>query len=601
MSIYLFTTSMYCVYQNSVRLAPPFFVGWLIYLLVENNIYFNGTQEGHLGYQDLTIQEMFFSLLFDGKNDKYKRVPTSVKKRSRRQVIGEDGKHIDIELQNHREFPFSERFEYPKFSAADAIASSPSTNKKTKKKDKGAAPVDINISKDPRTARRLSIYTENNSLDQEDKFDESDDESEDESQEGEDDEGGGMMDSAEYGYESMDDSDGEYVEEESPSKKRKARILESGKASKHRRIRVGPQQNNDKSGNKKMPPQAQLFKVENMLHRASKNISVEHVYFPPPQLQTQLGKEVNAKGPAADVLTSKEKKHYDEFDKLLGYRLKNPNPIVRITSSFLGPLMRIIRIAIYAFRISFNVCTWRDPYLTFWLFSFLCILAFVLLIFPWRSFFFLSSLILLGPQNIAVRKYLERRANRREREEKEEKEREALKSQLKIDDPLGLAQSQLQQSSDPSANSNKKNEDSGGKKKRIWGRSRRKEDEATQENDEMNEAEMFHSPRPAFFAHVKPNRRTQVPRDVAVPYFRFRKDRFYDWPPDPTVSRATPMITTTHFDSDEDSVPPYENTSNYDGSLPNSQYAGISSSSGLRNRGRSRSEGFQGDDIDYQW
>ena len=31
------------------------------------------------------------------------------------------------------------------------------------------------------------------------------------------------------------------------------------------------------------------------------------------------------------------------------------------------------------------------------------------------------------------------------------------------------------------------------------------------------------------------------PREVAVPYSKLRKDRFYDWPPDPTVSRATPV------------------------------------------------------------
>ena len=136
MSIYLFSTSMYCVYLNSVRLAPPFFVGWLIYLLVENNIYFKGTKEGNLGYQDLTIQEIFYGLIFDGKRVKYKLNPVSVKKLPRRQVIGEDGKLIDIELQNHREFPFSERFEYPKFSAADAIASSPAANKKGKKRIK---------------------------------------------------------------------------------------------------------------------------------------------------------------------------------------------------------------------------------------------------------------------------------------------------------------------------------------------------------------------------------------------------------------------------------------------------------------------------------
>jgi len=599
MSIYLFSTSMYCVYLNSVRLAPPFFVGWLIYLLVENNIYFNGTQEGNLGYRDLTIKEIFFGLLFDGKNEKYKLHPMSVKKLPRRQVIGEDGKRIDIELQNHREFPFSERFEYPKFSAAEAIASSPAANKKAKKKDKGATPIDMNTGQDSRTARRLSIYTAPTSQNQQDEVETSDDESEEESQEGEDEEGEGMLDGAEYGYENIDESDEEEVGEESPSRnKRKARILETGKASKHRRIRVGPQQNNDKSGNKKVPPQAHLSRVENMLHRASKNISVEHVYFPPPQLQTQLGKEVNAKGPAGDVLTAKEKKHYDEFDKLLGYRLKNPNPIVRITSSFLGPLMRIIRIAIYTFRISFNVCTWRDPYLTFWVFSFLCILAFILLIFPWRTFFFFSSLVLLGPQNIAVRKYLERRANRREQEEKEEKEREALKAQLKINDPLGLVQSQLQQSNMSVTSSSKTKEESGGKKKRIWGLNRKKEDEVAQQSDETKEAEMFHSPRPAFFAHTKPSKRTQVPRDVAVPYFRFRKDRFYDWPPDPTVSRATPMLTTARFDEDEEGWI-QESNMNHSGVLGGPQYQGMSERRGLRNRGRSNR--YSGDEIEYSY
>ena len=597
MSIYLFSTSMYCVYLNSVRLAPPFFVGWLIYLLVENNIYFNGTQEGNLGYRDLTIQEILYGLLFDGKSDKYKQSPISVKKLPRRQVIGEDGKLIDIELQNHREFPFSERFEYPKFSAADAIASSPAANKKGKKKDKGAIPIDMDNGQDSRTVRRLSMYTEPTLQKQELEAEESDEESEEESQ-GDDDEG--MLDGAEYGYENMDESDEEDAGDESPTRnKRKARILEAGKASKHRRIRVGPQQNNDKSGNKKLPPQAHLSKVENMLHRASKNISVEHVYFPPPQLQTQLGKEVNAKGPAGDVLTAKEKKHYDEFDKLLGYRLKNPNPIVRITSSFLGPLMRIIRIAIYTVRISFNVCTWRDPYLTFWVFSFLCLLMIVLFIFPWRTFFFFSSLVLLGPQNIAVRKYLERRANRKEQEEKEDKEREALKAQLKINDPLGLAQPQTQQSNSSITSSSKK-EENGGKKKRIWGLNRRKENELNLQSHEIKEAEMFHSPRPAFFAHTKPSKRTQVPRDVAVPYFRFRKDRFYDWPPDPTVSRATPMSLMTRFQEDEERGL-QEIACNQNRTHGGTQYKSINERRGLRNRGRSNRERYFVDEVGYEY
>ncbi|KAG7356782.1 hypothetical protein IV203_001468 [Nitzschia inconspicua] len=572
MSLYLFITNMYCVYQNSVRLVPPFFVGWLIYLFIENHNYFNGGMNGHLGYQPLTVKEVFYALIRNGKGGKQDFHPILVKKRARRSVVGEDGKLIDIELQNHREFPFSERFEYPKFAAADAIAASPSTNKK-KKGDKGAT----TNSTDLRTARRLSIYV--TPVDDKGQTKASADESDDSESEENDseNEGEGMMDEDdEDGYGKMDDSDDEDDSEdddEDGSKrkkaKKKARLFEAGQASKTRRIRVGPPQNSDKSG-RKLPPQAHLSKVELMLHRASKNISVEHVHFPPPHVQTQLGKDVNAKGPAGDVLTAKEKQHFDEFDRLLGYRTKNPNPIVRITSSFLGPLMRIIRIVIYAVRISFNVCSWRDPYLTFWVFAFLCILAFVLLIFPWRTFFFLSTLVLLGPQNIAVRKYLERRAREREQEEKEEKEKEDLKAQLASGGQDG--QSQLIQQTAMKEEMEKEKNEKAKKKRGLFGRNRKKEEEDEMREAELKEAELYQSPRPAFYAHTKPTRRNQIPRDVAVPYFRFRKDRFFDWPPDPTVSRATPIVATLQSSAFEDEN---EDPRQFSSQVPKVQSAGF--------------------------
>lgn len=41
--------------------------------------------------------------------------------------------------------------------------------------------------------------------------------------------------------------------------------------------------------------------------------------------------------------------------------------------------------------------------------------------------------------------------------------------------------------------------------------------------------------------HVQATSSRKTPRSVAIPYSRLKKDRFFDWPPDPTVSRATPM------------------------------------------------------------
>lgn len=48
--------------------------------------------------------------------------------------------------------------------------------------------------------------------------------------------------------------------------------------------------------------------------------------------------------------------------------------------------------------------------------------------------------------------------------------------------------------------------------------------------------------RPAFSTQHNSSRKKGLrPREVAVPYSKLRKDRFFDWPPDPTVSRATPV------------------------------------------------------------
>ena len=126
---------------------------------------------------------------------------------------------------------------------------------------------------------------------------------------------------------------------------------------------------------------------------------------------------------------------------------------------------------------------------------------------------------------------------------KEEKEKEEMKAQLANSGQDG--QSQLIKKT-ASTDKDDKDAKEKAKKKRggLFGRSKKKEEEDELKEAELREAELYQSPRPAFYAHSKPTKKNQIPRDVAVPYFRFRKDRFFDWPPDPTVSRATPMVAT---------------------------------------------------------
>ena len=92
---------------------------------------YNITTEGNLGYKTLTVVEIFKGLVRDGKDRKFNFQPLHCKKRATKQISSKtnEGDH-DIELMNHREFPFSERFEYHKFSAAQALAPSPAAKSK---------------------------------------------------------------------------------------------------------------------------------------------------------------------------------------------------------------------------------------------------------------------------------------------------------------------------------------------------------------------------------------------------------------------------------------------------------------------------------------
>lgn len=175
--------------------------------------------------------------------------------------------------------------------------------------------------------------------------------------------------------------------------------------------------------------------------------------------------------------------------------------------------------------------------------------------------FLFSNFVGSGLQNIAIRRYLERRAKEKEEEDLQAREREkALAAAEMRNSMLEHVPMQQLQAAGPEKGDDKKEKS----KMMKWGRSKKQKDDA---EEEINEAELYQSPRPAFCANARGTKRTQVPRDVAVPYFRFRKDRFYDWPPDPTVSRATPLLSvataskdyeggaeTTDFDIDRQHV-----------------------------------------------
>lgn len=579
-SSYLFISCMHCTYSISIKMIPVYFYGLVLLLFLINYAHTILDRETHLGYKPLTIREVSRALLFDGGAGKDSNLgPLRVTKRAKRTSFqtkvteqsyydkvfgiasskskdGQIGESREIELRDHREFPFSEKNEYKKFSVEDAIA--PSSNKTQNK----------NVN-NQRMAGRLSMYfvanddtTPNQPIAS---GDEGGDDPSDSSEESDDrtigTTGDGLLGDDDWMESSSDEQDSE--DENDGNKKRIGITVKKS-------ILIGPAQNADVSTSKRVPPHVHLKKIENNLHKFSKKVSVEKIMTQPYTNSSSLEALTKQQPESSDILSMK-KVYWDEFDRALGLVSRTSNPVLRVTSTFLGPLMRMIRILIYVVRIVFNISTWRDPYASFWVFIYLTGFIIFLYIFPWRPFFFLSTILCFGPQNILVRKHLEKKAVKKAAEENRKKEAE--------ENELGYASNQNQvASSDLNEYGGsqykmpEQNEYGGGfvnsfggadnvkpkkVKSRFWNRmkSMSKIDSGAGSDTEtiggkdsslaqnMNQQVPNQLRRPAFSTqhNARTLKKGLMPREVVVPYSKFRKERFYDWPPDPTVSRATPV------------------------------------------------------------
>jgi len=185
----------------------------------------------------------------------------------------------------------------------------------------------------------------------------------------------------------------------------------------------------------------------------------------------------------------------DEFDRLLGLKqisseekyggMPVQHMIAKLKSEYQGPVMRMINTGLIMTRIMVNVFIWKDPILSFWLLLFLILLMFILAFFPWREVLLLVGFIAFGPQNYLLKKNILKRIL---------KSSSSMSS--KKDDELDTYSS--------SAN-------------RVFYGQHKKDTNASASSS------------------------TIEPRQVHVPHTPFRRDRFYDWPPSPAVSRATPL------------------------------------------------------------
>lgn len=167
-----------------------------------------------------------------------------------------------------------------------------------------------------------------------------------------------------------------------------------------RRIPPGPPQDTDVKPLKRDPPQLILSRAENALHRFTFGLSMDKLYHSTLATGRNIRRPLVSPVPENSDGNGRRRKRmpFDDYDKRLGLRTRSKNPVLEISSSFLGPLMRMFRIFVVLTRVVFNIGIWKDPFLSFWVLCFLLALMFILVIFPWRHFMFLVGLGCFGPQ-----------------------------------------------------------------------------------------------------------------------------------------------------------------------------------------------------------
>jgi len=174
------------------------------------------------------------------------------------------------------------------------------------------------------------------------------------------------------------------------------------------------------------------------------------------------------------------------------------NPLQKMINPWVASILKILEYELSAFRAIFNIMFWKDPMLSYWVMVILCCLMILVLVFPWRRFFFVVGILLLGPQNYFMNIIDWHRS----------------KMAKKKGGPKSLALSK----STRMLNAYRDNEHGSGQNVHDPPQSR---------NDDL----LSNSPL------LLRNNTQQKPdgklRKVIVPSVPFRSNRFYDWPPDP--------------------------------------------------------------------
>jgi hypothetical protein len=203
------------------------------------------------------------------------------------------------------------------------------------------------------------------------------------------------------------------------------------------------------------------------------------------------------------------------------------NPIAKKINPILATAIKIFDIGLSSFRAVFNIFMWKDPNLSYCVMVLIFVLMIVVLIFPWRPFFFLVG-IGLGPQNkLLVPWYLTKKQRRLKEKQRQLKEEEEQKMQGESEPLLTPPKPRRRRISIGSTRSSSNGDSDLPKTLKA---KQRRQSEAMKEEVHLDHPLLLRNNM-----QMKPDGKS---RQVIVPSVPFRYNRFYDWPPDPASTKV---------------------------------------------------------------
>mmetsp|Transcript_20137 Transcript_20137/g.34306 ORF Transcript_20137/g.34306 Transcript_20137/m.34306 type:complete len:738 (+) Transcript_20137:1222-3435(+) len=432
----IFLAWMHCVYSNSLHYVPVYFILGIIIILVENYQTFAMNRNTNAGFIPITIPEMMKALILGGPNSSYiqpisimpqAEIAKSLNKSEDEldqaaltdQVLDGAGIRMD---GDHLEFPFSEAGRYPKKTLAEACVDASTLFEDDDDDDDGKSSGKFaTLKKMARPANMKSLLMMNRD----------DGEDEDEAELGLDDR---LVDDiaekaveitakglevAEKATEIVTETATELLNRPTPQSKDANRV-NTPTSTKIKSIltRKSSKESTVDSRDKSSTPEQLWKRVKDprglpeqdasVFVKSRKSLKEELIHN-----KNLLHKMSNRMFDDRMFIVNEEDPGYSENEELVLNNAigtnKHKNPMVAKMAEYIAPALECVKVGLSVWRAGFNLFTWSDPFLTFlFLCGSICLLC-ILIIFPWRIFFFLMGVGALGPQNYFVGKVVSKK------------------------------------------------------------------------------------------------------------------------------------------------------------------------------------------------